>query len=91
MSGDDKVGLTMPEGARRVGCSLRHFYTLCYRREIPTYLLAGKRRVDEQDVDAYIARCKAAGPRFGDRAIGGKRSPGRPKTKPEKTATIGAG
>jgi predicted DNA-binding transcriptional regulator AlpA len=74
-----KVRLSMREGATRLGCSPRHFYDLAYRGEIPTYIAAGHRWVDEQDIDAYLARCKAAGPRF--RAATGKRRPGRPKRK----------
>jgi excisionase family DNA binding protein len=76
----------MPEGARRLGCSERHLYGLAYKREIPTYVIAGHRWVDEEDIDAYVERCKAAGPGF--RAVGfgsGKRKPGRPKKpKPEQ-------
>jgi excisionase family DNA binding protein len=74
--------LTMGEGASRAGCSLRHLYTLAYSGEIPTYKAAGHRWIDEEDIDAYIARCKAAGPDF-DRATG-KRGPGRPKGKTAK-------
>jgi predicted DNA-binding transcriptional regulator AlpA len=72
-----KVRLTMRQGARHVGCSPRHFYDLAYEGEVPTYLAAGHRWVDAEDLDAYIARCKAAGPQFG-RATD-KRLPGRPK------------
>ncbi len=69
----------MRDGARHAGCSPRHFYALAYSGEIPTYLAAGHRWVDLEDIDAYLARCKAAGPRF--RAATGKRKPGRPKSK----------
>jgi predicted DNA-binding transcriptional regulator AlpA len=77
-----KVRLSMREGARHAGCSQRHLYALAYKGQIPTYMAAGHRWVDEEDIDAYIARCKAAGPRFG-RATG-KRQPGRPKRKTAK-------
>jgi excisionase family DNA binding protein len=53
-----KVGLTMPQGARLIGCSQRHFYDLAYAGEIPTYLVGGRRFVDEQATDAYVMRCK---------------------------------
>ena len=82
-----KVRLKISEGAKRLGCSERHLYALAYKHEIPTYVIAGHRWVDEEDIDAYIARCKAAGPRFG--RAPGKRPPGRPKRK--KTATADAG
>jgi predicted DNA-binding transcriptional regulator AlpA len=59
-----KRRLSMRDGARRADCSPRHFYNLAYRGEIPTYIALGKRWVDEEDIDAYFARCKAAGPRF---------------------------
>jgi predicted DNA-binding transcriptional regulator AlpA len=77
-----KVRLTMRQGARHAGCSQRHLYVLAYKGEIPTYMAAGHRWVDAEDIDAYIARCKAAGPRFGRST--GKQRPGRPK---RKTAT----
>jgi excisionase family DNA binding protein len=77
-----KVRLKMSEGAERLGCSQRHLYALAYKGEIPTYMAAGHRWVDEGDIDAYFARCKAAGPQFG-RATG-KRRPGRPKRKTDK-------
>jgi predicted DNA-binding transcriptional regulator AlpA len=83
-----KVRLTMREGASRAGCSPRHLYTLAYSGEIPTYMAAGHRWVDQADIDAYMARCKAAGPQFG-RATG-KRRPGRPKRKPVETASASA-
>ena len=75
--------LSMREGARHAGCSQRHLYALAYKGQIPTYMAAGHRWVDEEDIDAYIARCKAAGPQFG-RATG-KRPPGRPR-KPKSSA-----
>jgi hypothetical protein len=56
-----KVGLTMPQGARLIGCSQRHFYDLAYAGEIPTYLVGGRRFVDEQATDAYVMRCKNLG------------------------------
>ena len=83
-----KVRLTMRQGARYVGCSPRHFYELAYEGEVPTYLAAGHRWVDEEDIDAYMARCKAAGPRFA-RTPAGRRKPGRPR-KPKSEASAGA-
>jgi predicted DNA-binding transcriptional regulator AlpA len=77
-----KLRLRMRDGAQRAGCSQRHLYALAYKGEIPTYLAAGHRWVDEEDIDAYVARCKAAGPQF-SRATG-KRRPGRPKRKTAK-------
>ena len=74
-----KVRLSMREGARHAGCSQRHLYELAYKGEIPTYMAAGHRWVDEEDIDAYIARCKAAGPQFGratgEEAAGATRKP----------------
>ena len=54
-----KVRLTMRQGARHVGCSPRHFYDLAYEGEVPTYLAAGHRWVDEEDLDGYIARLQS--------------------------------
>jgi excisionase family DNA binding protein len=80
-----KARLKMSDGARRAGCSERHFYKLATKGEIPTYMAAGHRWVDEEDIDAYVERCKAAGPSF--RRATGKRPLGRPKGK---TATVSA-
>jgi excisionase family DNA binding protein len=73
----------MPEAARYVGCSHRHFLKLIYSGEIPSYMAAGHRWTDQEDIDAYIARCKSLGPRFKPATV--KRSPGRPK-KPKTEA-----
>ena len=82
-----KVRLSMHDGARYAGCSPRHFYNLCYENEIPSYMAAGHRWVDQEDIDAYFARCKAAGPQY--RVSGfAKRPPGRPK-KPAKPVAAG--
>ena len=47
-----KVRLKISEGAKRLGCSERHLYGLAYKGEIPTYMAAGHRWVDEEDIDA---------------------------------------
>jgi hypothetical protein len=70
--------LSMRDGARHLGCSPRHFYDLAYEGEIATYLAAGHRWVDAETIDAYVERCRAQGPRFGETK---KKRPGRPKTK----------
>jgi hypothetical protein len=77
-----KVRLTMPQGARHAGCSYRHFLKLIYGEKIPSYMAAGPRWVDEEDIDKYFERQKAAGPQF--RRYTGKRPTGRPRkiTKP---------
>jgi hypothetical protein len=67
------------EGAAPFLTTARERNSRTWISPIPTYLAAGHRWVDEGDIDAYIARCKAAGPQFG-RATG-KRRPGRPKRK----------
>lgn len=77
--------LTMRDGARRLGCSQRHFYDLAYEGEIPTYLAGGHRWVDEQDIDAYIRRCKSRGPQL--TRSPDRRAPGRPKPKSKPEAT----
>ena len=74
-----KVRLSIPQAARYLGCSVRHFYNLAYKGAIPTYLVASHRWVDQEDLDAYIARCKAAGPQL--KRSTGKRPPGTPKKK----------
>ena len=80
-----KVRLSMPEAARYAGCSPRHFLKLIYGGEIPSYMAAGHRWADQEDIDAYIARCKSLGPQF--RRYTGKRPTGRPKKpKPEAAA-----
>lgn len=74
--------LSMPEAARYAGCSYRHFLKLIYGGEIPSYMAAGHRWADQEDIDKYFERQKAAGPQF--RRYTGKRPPGRPrKPKPE--------
>jgi excisionase family DNA binding protein len=83
--------LSMRETAHRLGCSQRYLYQMANDGEIPTYFAAGHRWVDEEDIDAYLARCKAAGPQF--RKIGyatRKRKPGRPKKPKPETATASA-
>jgi hypothetical protein len=40
----------MPDGARHAGCSQRHLYKLAYEGEIPTYMAAGHRWVDADDI-----------------------------------------
>jgi hypothetical protein len=45
-----KVRLSMPDGARHAGCSQRHLYKLAYEGEIPTYMAAGHRWVDADDI-----------------------------------------
>jgi predicted DNA-binding transcriptional regulator AlpA len=83
-----KVRLSMREGARHAGCSQRHLYALAYKGEIPTYLAAGHRWVDEEDIDAYVERCKAAGPQFGRTSA--RRKPGRPRKPKPETVDAGA-
>jgi excisionase family DNA binding protein len=83
-----KVRLSMRDAANHIGCSQRHLYDLTYKGEIPTYVAAGHRWVDEADIDAYLARCKAAGPQF--RQFTGKRPTGRPKKPKPETASISA-
>jgi excisionase family DNA binding protein len=81
-----KIRLSMPEAARYAGCSYRHFLKLIYGGEIPSYMAAGHRWADQEDIDAYIARCKSLGPQF--RRFTGKRPTGRPKkSKPAAAAT----
>jgi hypothetical protein len=87
-----KAGLTMPEFAARIGCSLRKAYKIVHANPALTYMVAGRRRVDERGADLYIEACKVAGPQFGP-PVSGKRPKGRPrkypKSKPE-TATASA-
>jgi hypothetical protein len=78
----------MREGARHAGCSQRHLYALAYKGEIMTYLAAGHRWVDEEDIDAYVERCKAAGPQFGRTSA--RRKPGRPRKPKPETVDAGA-
>ena len=80
----------MKDGARYAGCSPRAFYNLTYSGEIPSYMAAGHRWVDQEDIDKYFARQKAKGPRFSKIGYGaGKRRPGRPK-KPAKPEVVAA-
>ena len=75
-----KVRLSMRDGARYAGCSPRHFYKLTYASEIPSYLAAGHRWVDQEDIDAYFERQKAAGSQYRVTGFANrKRKPGRPQ------------
>jgi hypothetical protein len=69
--------LTMKQAAARIPCSDRHLYDLAYEGVIPSYIAAGKRWVDEADIEVYLARCKLAGPQF--KRGSGKRAVGRPR------------
>jgi predicted DNA-binding transcriptional regulator AlpA len=83
--------LSMKDGAKYAGCSQRLFYDLTYSGEIPSYMAAGHRWVDQVDIDKYFARQKTHGPQF--RKIGygdGKRKPGRPKKPKPEAATASA-
>jgi excisionase family DNA binding protein len=80
-----KGRVKIAEAARRLGCSLRYLYGLTYKGEIPSYAIAGHRWIDEEDIEAYVERCKVSGPNFG--RAPGKRKPGRPKGT---TATVSA-
>jgi excisionase family DNA binding protein len=80
-----KGRVKIAEMAKRLGCSLRYAYGLTYKGEIPSYAIASHRWVDEEDIEAYVARCRAAGPNFGRAPT--KRPPGRPskpRRRPEK-------
>lgn len=50
---DDRY-VTVPEVARYIGRSPRHVYDLINRSDLPAVKLAGKVRVMESDVLAYI-------------------------------------
>ena len=60
--------LSMKDGALHAGCSQRYLYDLADKGEIPTYMAAGHRWVDQEDIDAYFERQKAKGPQY--RVIG---------------------
>ena len=76
----------MAEGAKRIPCSLRNLYKLAADNEIPTYMVVGRRYVDDVDIDDYIQRCRDAGPRFQKTGFA-KRPVGRPRKHPKPEAT----
>ncbi len=75
----------MAEFVQRIRVSMRTGYRLAERGEIATFKLLDKRLVDDDSVDAYILRCKAAGPQLLQPASlsGAKRRPGRPRKEPQ--------
>ncbi len=77
----------MPEIAQRLRCSVRHAYKLAARGEFETFMLAGHRLGDDATVDAYIARCRNGGPKFGPTPEGLKKARGRPTKQVYASAT----
>jgi hypothetical protein len=79
---------TLPQKRREWAKACNRAYSKAYRERHPEPRQPGHRWVDEEDIDAYIARCKAAGPRFAPTPAG-RRKPGRPR-KPKSEASAGA-
>ena len=52
----------MPEFAQRIRVSVRTAGRILARGDVNSFLIGGRRLID--DADAYIARCKAAGPQI---------------------------
>jgi hypothetical protein len=88
-----RAGSTVPEFARRIRVSARTAGRIIARREVESFLIGGRRLIDDDSADAYIARCKAAGPQFEPPpSPGQRRRPGRPKRNPKpEAATASAG
>ena len=82
-----RAGSTVPEFAQRLRVSVRTAGRIIARGEVESFLIGGRRLIADDDADAYIARCKAAGPQFEPPPAAGRRRPGRPrKPKPEASA-----
>lgn len=79
----------MPEIAQRLRCSVRHAYKLTARGEFETFMLAGHRLGDVASVEAYIARCRSGGPKFGPTPEGLKKARGRPPKQAYANASAG--
>ena len=80
----------MPEFAQRLRVSVRTAGRILARGEVESFLISGRRLIDDDDADAYIARCKSLGPQFEPPPSPGqkRRKPGRPKKiKTEATAS----
>ena len=84
------AGSTMGEFARRIRGSVRTVYRIVQRGEVETFMIGGKRLIDDDSADAYIAACKAAGPQFAEPPPVAKRRPGRPKKSKPETASASA-
>ena len=56
---------TLRQKRREWAKACNRAYSKAYRERHPEPRRPGHRWVDEEDIDAYIARCKAAGPQFG--------------------------
>lgn len=85
-----RAGSTLPEFARRLRISTRSAGRIIARREVKSFLIGGRRLIDDDDADAYIQRCKAKGPQFEPPPATGKRRPGRPRKTPKPEAAASA-
>ena len=83
-----RAGSTVPEFAKRLRVPERTAGRILARGEVESFLIGGRRLIDDADADAYIARCKAKGPQFEPPPRPGqRRRPGRPKKpKPKQSA-----
>ena len=53
--------LSLPEAAKRIGCSASHVRNLVYEKKLTRYNIAikgQKIRVSDEDVDRYIEECR---------------------------------
>ena len=81
-----RAGSTLPEFARRIRVSTRSAARIIARGEVKSFLIGGRRLIDDDDADAYIERCKAKGAQFEPPPPTGKRPVGRPRKHPKPEA-----
>jgi hypothetical protein len=80
----------MREFAQRIRGSVRTAYRIVQNGEVETFMIGGKRLIDDDSADAYIERCKAKGPQFEPPPATGKRPPGRPRKTPKPAQSADA-
>lgn len=85
-----RAGATVPEFAQRLRVSVRTAGRILARGEVESFLIGGRRLIADDEADAYIARCKAAGPQFEPPPATGRRKPGRPRKHPKPEASAQA-
>jgi excisionase family DNA binding protein len=85
-----RAGSTLREFAERIRASDRTARRHIERGEVEAFLIGGRRLIDDDSIDRFIERCKAAGPQFPPPSTG-PRPRGRPrKVRPEQSASAAA-
>jgi len=56
MQSTDVLAVSIPEGARRIGCSPRTLATLIARKEIPSRKIGRRRVIRVRDLEKFLER-----------------------------------